>query len=250
MQGDCLERMKEIPDGSVDMIITSPPYYNAREYSQYGSFDIYINFIKRAIDLALAKLKVGGFIMVNTSSVLTPRAGRSGRSMRHNIPSEICYILRDLWFTEEIIWCKPEGAAAGRGRLFHQHKSPIQFKTNPNTERLAVYQKPCNFLNDKIIKSKHREIVDWPHGYSEVWDIPPVRSKAHTATFPLEIPHRLISLYTWRGDTVLDPFMGSGTTGVACVNTNRDFIGIELDKDYFRVAKDRIKISATNAAAE
>ena len=240
LEGDCLEVMKEIPDGSVDVVITSPPYFNAREYSQYESFDKYLEFLKRALDTCCLKLKAGGFIVVNTSSVIEPRASRAHRSTRYNIPGEVCHILRGLWFVEEIIWKKPEGAAVGRARRFHVDQHPIKFKTNPDTERLAVYQKPCPFLNDKIIKGKKPEKVNWEHGYSEVWGINPVKVKGHTAPFPAEIPERIIRLYSWEGDTILDPFMGSGTTGVAAKNLNRSFIGIELDPDYFDIACDRV----------
>jgi DNA modification methylase len=240
MHGDCLEMMKTIPDGSVDMVLTSPPYFNARSYSTYENFDVYCDFLRTSLEQSVAKLRDGGFIIVNTSSVLTPRKSRSHRSYRHNIPAEVGNILRGLWFTEEIIWKKPIGAAAGRARRFHVDKNPIQFKTNPDTERLTIYQKPCGHLNDTIIKHKNKERVCWDNGYSEVWDIPPTRYKGHTAPFPLEIPDRIIRLYTWKGDTVLDPFMGSGTTGVAAKYLDRSFIGIELDETYFKIASDRI----------
>ena len=78
-------------------------------------------------------------------------------------------------------------------------------------------------------------------GYTTVWQMRPSENEGHVCTFPIELVNRCLSMATEHGDTVLDPFMGSGTTGVACVNTGRNFIGIELDPDYFAIAEKRIE---------
>jgi len=239
MLGDCLERMKEIPDNSVDLIITSPPYFNARGYSSYSSYKEYICFISEVIDNAYRVLKEGRFFCINTSAVIEARLSRNKRSQRYNIPADVHALMDNYWFVDEIVWAKPIGAGCGRNRGFNVHRHPIQWKATPHTERIGIYQKPTKKLNDHIIREYEKHRVDVSLD-GEIWHINPKRDKEHSAVFPLEIPNNLVSIYTWPNDVVLDCFMGSGTTGVACKNLNRKFIGIEKDETYFKIAQDRI----------
>ena len=241
MLGDCLERMKEIPDGSVDLIITSPPYFNARAYSSYATYKEYLVFIGEVVENAYRILKEGRFFCINTSAVIDARLSRSERSKRYNIPADVHALMANYWFVEELVWVKPIGAGCGRNRGFNVHRHPIQWKATPHTERIGVYQKPTKKLNDHIIREYERHTVNGaPDG--EVWEISPSRSKTHTAVFPLKIPENLINLYSWPNDVVLDCFMGSGTTGLAAKNLNRKFIGIEKDAGYFEIAKQRLGV--------
>ena len=239
MLGDCLERMKEIPDGSVDLIITSPPYFNAREYSSYATYDEYLRFMQSVINECYRVLKEGRFFCINTSSVIVARAKRSERSQRYNIPADMHFMAKSYWFVDEIIWAKPTGAGCGRNRRFLLDRHPIQWKATPHTERIGIYQKPTKKLNDHIIREYSRHKVETSLD-GEIWSIPPKTDREHSAVFPLALPKNLIDLYSWPNDIVLDCFMGSGTTGVACKNLNRKFIGIEKDETYFKIAQDRI----------
>ena len=239
MQGDCLERMKEIPDGSVDLIITSPPYFNARAYSSYATYKEYLRFIGEVVENAYRVLKEGRFFCINTSSVIEARLSRSERSQRYNIPADVHALMVNYWFIEELIWVKPIGAGCGRNRGFNVHRHPIQWKATPHTERIGVYQKPTKKLNDHIIREYSRHRVETELD-GEIWKLHPKRDKEHSAVFPLSLPKNLIDIYSWPDDIILDPFMGSGTTGVAAKNLNRSFIGIELDEEYFKIAQERI----------
>ena len=171
--------------------------------------------------------------------MIVARAKRSERSQRYNIPADVHNLSKNFWFVDEIVWVKPTGAGCGRNRRFLQDRHPIQWKATPHTERIGIYQKPTKKLNDHIIQDYNRHRVEINLD-GEVWNIHPKRDKEHSAVFPLAIPKNLIELYSWPDDVILDPFLGSGTTGLACKNLNRKFIGIEKDETYFKIAQDRI----------
>jgi DNA modification methylase len=101
-----------------------------------------------------------------------------------------------------------------------------------------VFKKPSKRLIDKFIKND--SLVGDGYERSNVWEMQPDTTNKHPAPFPLELPTKCITYYSYEGWTVLDPFMGSGTTGVAAKNLNRKFIGIELDQEYFKIAQERI----------
>lgn len=126
-------------------------------------------------------------------------------------------------------------------------KTEILFKYKPNiiNEYILVFQKPMNGLIDKIIRQyklvdNGESKVEGDYERSNVWYINPETKSKHPAPFPLELPTKLISYYSYKNDTVLDIFMGSATTGVSCVNLNRNFIGIELDENYFNMSCKRL----------
>ena len=244
IQGDSLEVMKTLPDNSVDAVVTSPPYYNAREYSNWSSYPEYLDWCEKWIKECLRVLDKGRMLCVNSSPVIEARASRNSRSRRYNIPADIHGIChgQGAWFAEDITWEKPEGAAINRNQRFHVDRHPMQWRANGTTERIMAWQKPTDKLNDNIIKahdSTHRLSGEYDRG--EVWRINPCHGSLHPATFPVEIPARLINYYSWPGEVILDPFMGSGTTGVACVKAGRHFVGIEKVPEYFDIATRRIK---------
>ena len=243
--GDCLEVMKSIPDGSVDLTVTSPPYFNAREYSQYETYQLYLDFLESVFDLVMQKTKEGRMVAVNLSVIIEPRESRNKESNRYPIPFHFVNIMEKIgWkFIEDIIWVKPEGAVANRNGGFYRHRKPIAYKPNTVNEYILVFQKPCDFLIDKIIKDcDESSLVKGDYQRTNVWYIQPENklSKLHSAPYPKELASNLIKYYSFRGDIVLDCFMGSGTTGVAAKQLDRNFIGIELDETYFNLAKNRI----------
>jgi DNA modification methylase len=144
-----------------------------------------------------------------------------------------------------IVWLKPHGTQ----KMFGSYPYPPTTIHTPMTERVCVWRKPGKAdLSRKSEVSKYtkEQWVDWGR---DLWKIQPASDVDHPAVFPIDIPLRILTLWSFVGDTVLDPFMGSGTTGVACVNTNRDFIGIELDTDYFAIAEARIAHAQERLAA-
>lgn len=246
-QGDCLEVMKTMASESVDLIITSPPYFNAKEYSQYGSYTEYLTFIESVFFEAFRLLKKGRMACINISVVIEPRPRRSAESKRFPIPFHLVGIMEKIGykFLEDIIWVKPSGSAKNRNGGFFRHRQPIAYKPNIVNEYVLVFQKPINGLIDGILRKypnevKQKSLVLGEYEKTNVWYINPDTKNEHPAPFPINLVNNLISYYSFVNDTVLDLFMGSGTTGVACVNTNRNFIGIELYENYFNIAKERI----------
>jgi DNA modification methylase len=241
--GNCLEVIQTIPDNSIDMILTSPPYFNAREYSKYKSYTEYLSFLNDIFEKVYSKIKPAGILVLNLSCVIEARASRSKESKRLPIPFDVCSTLSKKWtFLDDIIWVKPDGASS-RAIKFAHHRRPVAYKTFNVSEYLLVFSKPGCLL-DKSIRSHSLDVIKKSKvsdGYerTNIWKINPERNK-HPAPFPLELATKAISYYSFCGDTILDMFMGSGTTAIACIETGRNYIGIEIQEKYCQIAKDRI----------
>lgn len=237
--GDCLEVMRTLPDKSVDCVVTSPPYWKGFEYEAYfNSYKQYLDWCKLWLAETKRLLKPNGTMWLNVinDSEITIRAFE----MMEIATRELMYKLHDT-----VIW-------------YRYNQQPA------NTERQLTNQ--CEYifmlrhtsagvsLNKKLAKELHPEIFK-TNNVGNVWEIPFNSGKQHNSGFgrketkskwghsgfPLALPETCIALSTNEGDVVLDPFMCSGTTGVACKRLGRDFIGIELDEKYFNIAKDRIE---------
>lgn len=245
LYGDCLDRMKEIPNDTIGLTVTSPPYYNAREYSQYESYESYLNHLKDVFRLVMDKTIDGRMCVVNLSVVIEPRTSRNMESTRYPIPFHFVTLMTDLgWkFIEDIVWVKPEGSVPNRNGGFFRHRKPLAYKPNSVTEYIFVFQKPCNHLIDKMIKNiDDSNLVGDGYERTNVWYISPENklSDKHTAPYPKVIPSNLIKYYSLVGDLVLDPYMGSNTTGIASIENDRRFVGVEIDDKYFELSVDRV----------
>jgi len=245
--GDCLEIMPTLADNSIDLLFTSPPYFNAREYSVFESYADYLDFIGDFVKQAKRMIKLNRILVINVSCVIEAREKRSTESTRYPIPFDCVQIAMGAGFKfiDDIIWQKPDGAAALRGLQFSQSRRPLSYKPFGVTEYLLVF-KNGNGLLDKVIRSHSQETIDASlvtsdYERTNVWKIQPVTNSAHPASFPLALADKVIRYYSYVSNTILDPFLGSGTTGVACMNTGRNFIGIEKDEKYFNIAKQRIE---------
>jgi site-specific DNA-methyltransferase (adenine-specific) len=137
-----------------------------------------------------------------------------------------------------IIWKKPHGTQ----KMFGSYPYPPTVIHTPMTERICVWRKPGKpDLGNKSDESKFTK-EQWVEWGQDLWEIAPETNvRDHPAPYPVELVSRIVTLWSFVGDTVLDPFMGSGTTGVACIQLKRDFVGVELDADYFQLAKKRIE---------
>lgn len=249
--GDCEKLLMETPKESVDLIFTSPPYYNARpEYSEYLSYEEYLLKIKRIIHQSHQVLNEGRFFVINISPVLIRRANRTEASKRIAVPFDFhrLFIDEGFEFIDDIIWVKPEGAgwATGRGRRFAADRNPLQYKPVPVTEYILVYRKATDKLIDwHIRKHPDRKAVEdskIENGYetTNIWKIHPSFHKEHPAVFPLELAEKVIKYYSFKNDVVLDPFAGIGTVGKAAIKHDRRFVLFEQDKKYVKLIEKEV----------
>lgn len=232
INADCIKVLKKFPDNVIDMTITSPPYYNAKLYSKYQSVENYMDQMRLVFKEVFRCLKPSRICVIVISPVIVPRESRSTQSYRIPLPFYFVPMMEKLGFEflDDIIWKKPDGSALNRNGGFFQHRKPIAYKPNIVTEYILVFKKKADFLIDKILQN--RSLVEDGYERTNVWKINPDTKSKHPAPFPEEIPNKCIRYYSYEGDLILDPFAGSGTTGLACINTNRSYILIEKEKKY------------------
>ena len=256
--GDCLELMKNIPDGSVDLTVTSPPYDNLRTYN--GNINQWSFEKFKLIAEELYRITKDGGVVVWVVGDATIKGSETGTSFR-----------QALWFMDcgfnlhdTMIWSKPSFTAVGALKTRYAQTFEYMFvfsKGKIKTFNALKDRKTKSRSKDKngMIRQKDgsfRPMSNRGKQYGEfgirynVWDIPPVMSNiertGHPAQFPEQLANDHIISWSNEGDTVLDCFMGSGTTGKMAVLNNRNFIGIELDEGYFNIAKKRIEDAINN----
>jgi site-specific DNA-methyltransferase (adenine-specific) len=241
--GDCLEYMRTMPDKSVDAVITSPPYDNLRDYGNNYVF----NFQSTAVELGRI-ISVGGVIVWIVGDE-TKNGSESGTSFEQALyfKNKVGMNLHDT-----MIWHK-QSAPLTHNR-YEQHFEYMFIFSNgtPNNfNSLMVKKEWKDNRKTKVIRREKDGSFD--KGFvkqtgdkiaGNVWSIPSASAFAerfdHPAIFPTKLARLHLVSWTSEGDTIFDPFMGSGTTGVACVQTGRNFIGCEIDEGYFKIAERRI----------
>ena len=237
--GDSAHTLGQLDDECVQLIFTSPPYYNAREYSDYTSYDEYLLRMKEIFCSCCRVLEDGRFMIVNVSPVITKRPGREFESIRYPIHYDMHRILTEsgYYFVDEIIWIKPEPSVPDRISGYRQTRKPLSYKPNCITESIMIYRKNCTFLLDRNMKAydeydKHDgEEIDT----SNCWYIAPKYDKNHPAVFPEELCRKILRYYSFEGDAVLDPFAGSGTLGRVARRMGRIPVMCEINEDYAAV---------------
>lgn len=245
VHGDVLETLKYVPNESIHLTFTSPPYYNARDYSIYQSYAEYLNFLEKVFKEVHRVTKDGRFFILNTSPIIIPRISRAHSSKRYPIPYDIHPLLIKMgWeFIDDIVWVKPEASVKNRNGGFLQHRKPLGYKPNSISEMLMVYRKKSDKLidwnmhqydSDRVKESK----ILGKYETSNVWFIDPVFDKVHSAVFPIELCNRVIKYYSFINDLIFDPFAGSGTLGKASINLNRNFFLTEKEPKYINRMKE------------
>lgn len=232
-------RMDEVPDSSVALVVTSPPYFAGKEYEaslgEGGAPATYLEYLEllRAVFAQCAqKLEPGGRVAVNVANL--------GRRPYRSLSADVVGILQDdlrLLLRGEIIWVKQRGSTGSCAwGSFQRPGNPV---LRDLTERVIIASKG---RFDRAVPARERARRGLPSESSmtredfmentlDVWEIPAESATrvGHPAPFPVELPARLIELYTYRGDLVLDPFAGSGTTAVAAVRSGRHFVCYDLE---------------------
>ncbi len=233
------ENMKEVQDNSVHLVVTSPPYYNAPfDFpGLFNSYDEYLDLLRKVGRELLRVLAPGRYACFVTQDV------RIDKKL-YPIVADLIHVMvyeAGFEYQEKIIWRKPEGyiRISRRSGVLIQHPYPMYYYPDNIYEEIVVFKKPGDFDRSSIpedVKEKSRINTSRFHQekwYLSVWDIknvlPSEKWSKYTAAFPEEIPKRLITLYSYVGETVLDPFLGTGTTCVVARGLYRNCIGYELD---------------------
>ncbi len=251
LEGDNRTTLKSLPDQSIQLIFTSPPYYNAREYTNYNSYSEYLNQMYETFLESYRILEDGRFIIINVSPVITKRPGREFTSRRYPIHLDFHQKLTEAGFTfiDEIIWIKPEASVRNRNGGIQQTRRPLMYKPNTITESILVYRKDVGFLLDENIKMYGTEDVisdSFTIESSNCWYIHPKSSKDHPAIFPDDLCEKILEYYSFKDDIVLDPFAGSGTFGRVALEKNRIPVLCENNQEYIDHIKSIIKKSRYN----
>lgn len=241
LHGDCLELMKDIADNYIDLTVTSPPYFNARDYSQYKNIEDYMLIMENIFKEVFRITKLSRMVIVNISPVIVAREKRNTQSYRIPLPFYFVPMMEKIGFEflEDIIWKKPNGACFNRNGGFFQHRKPLAYKPNIVTEYILVFKKKANFLLDKILKNNSLVFEDYEK--TNVWEFNPETKSKHPAPFPIELTDRCIKYYSYKNDIILDPFAGSGTTAISAIKNNRNYILMEQEQKYIDIIDERIK---------
>jgi site-specific DNA-methyltransferase (adenine-specific) len=243
--------MSKIAGSSVALVVTSPPYFAGKEYEEAlgeghipATYFDYLQMLEDVFAECVRTLEPGGRIAVNVANL--------GRKPYRSLSADVISILQDrlkLLLRGEIIWQKGKGATGSLAwGSFQSAQNPV---LRDITERIVVASKG---RFDRALSRRERQKRELPSEVSifkeefmeatlDVWEFPTESASrvGHPAPFPVELPKRLMELYTYRDDIVLDPFAGSGSTAVAAIRTERHFLGYEIDSSYVEIANRRIE---------
>lgn len=240
---------RHVPPGSVALVVTSPPYFVGKAYEEElerdgipASYAEYLTMLSDVFAECVEALEPGGRIAVNVANL--------GRRPYRSLSSDVIRIFErlGLLLRGEVLWKKANGA--GGNCAWGSYMQPTNPTLRDITERVVVASKG---RFERALTARQREARGLPHRSTstadlymestlDLWDIPAesARRVGHPAPFPVELPERLIHLYTWVDDLVLDPFMGAGSTLVAAALTDRRYVGFDLDPAYVDLARRRV----------
>jgi modification methylase len=232
--------MPEIKSESIHLVVTSPPYWNLKKYGEEGlgpnqAYAKYLYEIQSVLKEIKRVMAPGRFVAINVGTAVSNDGMRS-------INADVVKMMEDLNFTfkKEIIWVKPKGTQGlwqrGVTKFLKREPYPCFFSLNIMHEYILIFQNegqmqmPLERLSEDFIKK-----VSW-----SIWEMPVSYTKGHPAPFPYELPSRLIQLYTVEGETVLDPFGGSGTTMKVARDLKRNSFLYEINSEYIDLIKENV----------
>jgi len=254
------EKMKEVDSNSIHLIVTSPPYYNAPfDFPNlFNSYDEFLKLLKNVGKELIRVLKPGRYACFVTQDVRI-------EGKLYPIVSDLIHIMvYDIGFEyqDKIIWKKPEGyiRISRRSGVIIQHPYPMYYYPDNIYEEIVVFKKPGEFDRSSIIaeiKEKSKINISrfqnekW---YLSVWDIknvlPHEKWSKYTAAFPEQLIERLVLLYSYYGETVLDPFLGTGTTCLVAKKLGRNCIGYEIDLELKEAIEERLGLKQGSLTPE
>lgn len=244
-------RALDLPPGSVALVVTSPPYFAGKAYEEAlgrdgipGSYFDYLQMLRDVFARCVEALEPGGRIAVNVANL--------GRRPFRSLSADLTRILQDdlgLLLRGEVVWVKAAGASGSCA--WGSFRSPTNPVLRDVTERVVIASKG-RFDRARSVDARRAAGLPWRRSIGtdefleatlDLWRIAPERAQrvGHPAPFPVELPQRLIELYTFEGDLVLDPFLGSGSTAVAAARTARRFAGYDTDAGYVAAARGRVR---------
>ena len=226
--------MDELPDNSVHLVVTSPPYNVGKEYDRNLTLSEYRSFLKKVWAEVERVLVPGGRCCINVANL-----GRRPYIPLHAFVvedmAELGFLMRG-----EAIWAKESSSSSSTA--WGSWMSATNPTLRDTHEYIMIFSKAAFSREGKGRKSTigRDEFLEFT---KSVWrfDAEPARKVGHPAPFPVELPYRCIQLYTFLGDVVLDPFIGSGQTAIAAVKTGRRYIGYELDREYAKLSERRVR---------
>jgi site-specific DNA-methyltransferase (adenine-specific) len=228
------EKMEELPENSIHLMVTSPPYNVGKEYDEDLTLDEYREFLKRVWGEVKRVLVPGGRACINIANL--------GRKPYIPLHAFIVKDMLDLGFLMrgEIIWNKASsGSPSTAWGSWLSAKNPTLRDIH---EYILVFSKGM-FSRGNLKRNSTISKEEFLEFTKSVWTFfaEPATKIGHPAPFPVELPYRLIQLYTFEGEVVLDPFIGSGQTAIAAIKTNRHYVGYDINEEYVKLAQERIK---------
>lgn len=229
------EKMEELPDNSIHLMVTSPPYNVGKEYDRDLTLDEYRAFLKQVWSEVKRVLVPGGRACINIANL--------GRKPYIPLHAFIIEDMLDLGFLMrgEIIWNKASsGSPSTAWGSWLSAKNPTLRDIH---EYILVFSKGMFIRNSPPDRKSTISKEEFLEFTKSVWTFTaePATKVGHPAPFPVELPYRLIQLYTFEGEVVLDPFMGSGQTAIAAIKTGRHYVGYEINEEYVKLSEKRIK---------
>lgn len=253
-------RLDFLPPESIHLVLTSPPYWTLKQYNesdaQLGSIEDYEGFlaeIDRVWSHCYRALAPGGRLVCVVGDVCLSRRKNGGRHTVVPLHASIQEHCRAMGFDNlaPIIWHKIANAtleASGNGAGFLGKPYEPNAVIKNDIEFILMQRKPGGYRSPGFLERAFSVIPDELHKlwFRQIWaDVPGASTRNHPAPFPIELATRLIRMFSFVGDTVLDPFLGSGTTSLAAWQTGRNSIGIEIDADYLELAARRFRLSTS-----
>lgn len=246
-----------IEDESVHLVVTSPPYWNLKKYNeisgQLGHIHDYENFLhelRKVWKHVFRILVPGGRLVCVVGDVCVARR-TFGRHLVFPLHADICVICRHIGFDNlnPIVWHKIANASyevSNGSKFLGKPYEPNAIIKN-DMEFILMQRKPGAYRKPTEAQRKASKLSkdEFNRWFQQIWNIPGASTKQHPAPFPLELATRLVRMFSFTGDTVLDPFCGSGTTMLAAIRTGRNSIGVEIDPEYLRKAGGQLRAEAS-----
>ena len=253
IQGDA-RSLPYLADESVHLVVTSPPYWSLKRYKEnrkqmghIGDYETFLDQLRLVWEETYRVLVPGGRLVCVVGDVCLSRRNNKGRHVVVPLHADICVMCRKIGFDNlnPIIWHKISNASyevAGSSKFLGKPYEPNAIIKN-DIEFILMQRKPGGYRKPTAEQRERSKIEkqEFSKWFRQFWNLSGASTKEHPAPFPLELAYRLVRMFSFWGDTVLDPFCGTGTTMIAAMKAGRNSIGIEIERDYCRMAARRLK---------